>query len=199
MIVKVCGIMNLDDARRALDEGANALGFNFYAKSPRCVTADQAGTILEELEGTTALFVGVFVRGYSFMDARMAFGSADVHPKVTVVQLHGFKSPAELPDLGKRVFVAVSAGQIGLFPDHEIIIDSSWGTGRVDDWEALRNLGRPYILSGGLTPSNVGVAIETLHPAGVDVCSGVESSPGRKDPEKLRQFMKEVRRVYGEF
>jgi len=82
------------------------------------------------------------------------------------------------------------------FPNHHIVIDESRGTGRKADWDRLRGLGRPFILSGGLTPENVSEAIATARPAGVDVCSGVERSPGKKDPMKLKRF---IRRAHTSF
>jgi phosphoribosylanthranilate isomerase len=112
-----------------------------------------------------------------------------------VLQCHGVESPEEVPLSGRRIWFAVSPETIDRFRDHEVIIDSSWGQGRLADWDRVASIRRPYILSGGLTPENVASAIERLRPAGVDVCSGVESLPGRKDPHKLIKFLKEVERA----
>ena len=196
MIVKVCGITSLEDARQAVGCGANALGFNFYPPSLRYLHPEQAAAIIEGIEGADVLTVAVVVGGSV---GGQVSGTVAIPESIAAVQVHGIEHAADLPDYGRRIFVAVSKHDACRFPDNEIIIDSSWGTGRVDDWTALSTLGRPYILSGGLNPDNVGRAIETLHPAGVDVCSGVESAPGRKDMQKLKRFIAEVRRVYGEF
>ena len=91
--------------------------------------------------------------------------------------------------------MATGPAEIELFPNSDLLIDTSWGRGIAADWESLRSVPRPFILSGGLTPSNVCEAIRLLHPLGVDVSSGVELSPGRKDPEKIRQFLQNVRRA----
>ncbi len=213
MIVKVCGITCLDDALGAVECGANALGFNFYPASARYLNMDQAAEIVAGTNGSGVLTVAVVVANFGDIILNSQSASARipsakelnfVSPKfpelaTTAVQIHGIEHPSDLPDFGRRLFVAVSAESACRFPDHEIIIDSSWGTGRVDDWARLSKLTRPYILSGGLNPDNVARAIETLHPAGVDVCSGVESVPGRKDMKKLKKFIAEVRRAYGEF
>jgi len=188
MIVKICGITCLDDALRAVEVGANAIGFNFYPPSPRYIQAERAAKIIEGINGAGVLTVAVVVvaessgpritridadkRGFFENPRLSAFirgGALAIPDSIGAVQLHGVESPADLPDFRRRLLVAVSADTASRFPDSEIIIDSSWGTGRVDDWTALAGLNRPYILSGGLNPDNVGRAIEVLHPAGVDV------------------------------
>jgi phosphoribosylanthranilate isomerase len=116
-----------------------------------------------------------------------------VQAGIGAIQLHGIDRQIDVPDLGIRTFVATSPERSGEFPESEIIIDSSWGSGRVADWEMIRDvLDRPYILSGGLTPENVGAALEELEPDGVDVCSGVEEFPGKKDAAKLNRFLSVV-------
>ncbi len=117
-----------------------------------------------------------------------------------VIQLHGVEDPCQIPYTDKRVWVATSPSGARRFPEHEVIIDTSWGTGTLADWSALESLKPPFLLSGGLTPQNLGEALERLDPLaapgesrhgllGVDVCSGVESSPGLKDRDKLRAFL----------
>jgi phosphoribosylanthranilate isomerase len=83
--------------------------------------------------------------------------------------------------------------EVDRFPHHEILIDTSWGRGKKENWEALQRIDRTYILSGGLGPGNVREALKLLQPAGVDVCSGVEREPGIKDVGKLERFMENVR------
>jgi len=222
VIVKICGITCLEDGLKAVECGANALGFNFYPKSPRYVSMDQAAEIIAGIDGSGVLTVAVVVANFgnfggNFGDIILNSHSVTIlsplakelsfvspkfppkFPKFAAVQIHGIEHPSELPDFGRRLLVAVSAENAPRFPDNEIIVDSSWGTGRVGDWSAIGKLTRPYILSGGLNPDNVARAIETLHPAGVDVCSGVESVPGRKDMRQLKRFVAEVRQAYGEF
>lgn len=188
MIIKVCGITCLEDAVLALDNGANALGFNFWSFSPRYVRPEAARRILDELRrrspSAQGLSVGVVVGP----------GDWDCLP-TDVVQCHGVESPERIATRGRRMWFAVSPDTIDRFAGHEVIIDSSWGRGRVADWDQIAAIRRPYILSGGLTPENVAAVIRRLHPAGVDVCSGVESRPGRKDPQKLIKFLEEVERA----
>ncbi|MGW8179890.1 MAG: phosphoribosylanthranilate isomerase [bacterium] len=119
---------------------------------------------------------------------------------IDAIQIHGVHEEAYVFDLGIRTFVATSPQDAGRFPHHEIIIDSSWGSGKVADWDLILDiLDRPYILSGGLTPDNVAEALRKLQPCGIDVCSGVEASPGRKTPEKLEEFLSIVGSVSGDF
>lgn len=185
-LLKVCGVTSIEDALSSVRYGANAVGFNFYPRSPRFIEPGKAEQIAARLpEGV--LKVGVFVKGAGpappdFIDA---------------VQLHGYACVSELPSLRKRIIVAVSPEMASRFPDHEIIIDTSWGSGRQADWSQLRELGRPFILSGGLTSENVAEAIHSLSPAGVDVCSGVERFPGKKDETRLRAFLEAASTAYG--
>ena len=184
MLVKICGITSVEDASWALRCGANALGFVFCPGSPRYLTPPKAQEIIRALPGE-CLRVGVFV------------GSPEASPAagIDIVQLHGLKSESEIRAFGRKVWVATGPAEIELFPNSDLLIDTSWGRGIAADWESLRSVPRPFILSGGLTPSNVCEAIRLLHPLGVDVSSGVELSSGRKDPEKIRQFLQNVRRA----
>ena len=179
MIIKVCGITNLEDALRSIECGANALGFNFYPRSPRFIDPDRAERIIDKLP-EHVLSVGVFVVNALFSIAEGRWST---------VQLHGLSSESEIPMTDKRLLVATSPSDVARFPNYEIIIDTSWGTGKKAQWDTLRDVGRPFILSGGLTPANVAEAVALLDPAGVDVCSGVEMSPRKKDPLKLRAFV----------
>ncbi|MFQ5739040.1 MAG: N-(5'-phosphoribosyl)anthranilate isomerase [Acidobacteriota bacterium] len=184
MWVKVCGITNLDDAQRAIELGADALGFNFYPPSPRYISPSESTRIINRLP-LQVLMVGVFV----------GFPTGPICEELRALQLHGLHSESEIKASTRRVFVATSPTRIDDFPNYEIVIDTSWGSGKKADWKGLREVCRPFILSGGLTPENVGEAIQELHPAGVDVCSGVESAPGRKDPHRLKRFLEAVRQA----
>jgi phosphoribosylanthranilate isomerase len=184
MLIKVCGIKRLIDAERSLEWGANAIGFNFYRKSPRFIEPLEAARIIEQLPAQ-ALKVGIVVGNPTEEQVGM----------VNAVQIHGLDSEDQIQAFGCRTLVAVSPEQITQFPKSELVIDTSWGTGKLADWNALKKLDRAYILSGGLAPDNVAEAILKLRPAGVDACSGIESSPGVKDANKLRRFLKEAQRA----
>lgn len=186
MLVKVCGITNLEDALLAVEYGANALGFNFYRPSPRYLDFETAFEIIDRLpEGI--LKVGIWVSPLP-----------DPFPKVVEIldalQLYGMRGESEVPRIQKRILIATSPAGAASFPGYEIVLDTSWGRGRLGDWKAIQQLERSYILSGGLTPENVRGALRRLRPAGVDVCSGVEREPGKKDPEKMKAFLAAVRR-----
>lgn len=207
-VVKVCGITCLEDALASVELGANALGFNFYPRSSRFITPAKATEILEELPATLTV-VGVVVvdpRDDPRLESepqkprpeavsRSRIGSETGPPlsflpsRIDWIQIHGVRSKADLPAVERELLIAASPGQVSEFPDHKVIIDTSWGTGRLADWTALKNLGREYILSGGLSPENVREALKSLEPWGVDVCSGVEGAPGRKDLHRLARFL----------
>ena len=199
MIVKVWCITNLEDARLCVAWGANALGFNFYVRSPRYIRPEKVARITEHLP-SDILSVGILVRksaqpdrdGCYFRVNEFLCWPRDRLP-VQAVQLYGLNSESEIPSTDQRTLVATSFEKVNVFGHQEIVIDSSWGTGKQEDWEALRALQKPFILSGGLNPENVIQAIRLLRPAGVDVCSGVELTPGRKDPTLLETFLKAVR------
>jgi len=188
VIIKICGITTVEDALLALEEGANALGFNFWPSSSRYIATAAARRIIAEtqrrFDKKGFLTVGVLVGNDGWEDA-----------PTDILQFHGFTDQASLPVTGRRTWVAVSLETADRFPASEIVIDGSWGRGQAADWAALSQLRRPFILAGGLTPDNVAAAIKGLRPAGVDVCSGVEKSPGHKDPEKLKRFLGEVKRA----
>lgn len=202
--VKVCGITNLEDARAALAAGADALGFNFYRRSPRYIAPEDARRIISELPPGAALCVGVFVNEDSAATvARMAAESG-----VGAVQLHGDETPEYCAALGgHRVIKALRVGkdfapeQATGYCAESILLDAfsasaRGGTGETFDWELARRtrelVGQLY-LAGGLTVENVAEAIAAVRPYAVDVCSGVELAPGRKDAARLRDFVGAVR------
>jgi phosphoribosylanthranilate isomerase len=210
MKVKICGITNVEDAQMAIEAGADLLGFIFYPKSPRYVEPGAVATILDELTSRYAIrdtqFVGVFVdepvnRVREILD--------QCH--LDLAQLHGSEPPAEVRMLQPRAYKAIRPKQRGdaeamaatFAPVMDIslerpafLIDAyhSWkfgGTGATTDWMAARVLARrfPILLAGGLTPDNVIDAIRTVEPWGVDVSSGVEAAPGKKDHAKVHAFI----------
>jgi phosphoribosylanthranilate isomerase len=211
--VKICGITNLEDARVAAEAGADALGFVFYEKSPRRVDAEKVREIIRQLPKDLEK-VGVFVHA----DVKTICETVD-RTGINAVQVHGdHEDPhvvdqvsGQRPDL--RFFVAISMRQpnpggwaMMWQPDivQAFLLDSGsssqlGGTGERFDWEesvpvsdAIKRFGRT-VVAGGLTPQNVAEAIAVLRPFGVDVSSGVEASPGKKDPEKVRAFVQAVR------
>jgi len=202
--IKICGITNLEDALLAAELGAQALGFIFYPKSPRSIKPDAARDIIKSLP-PLVLSVGVFVDE----EAEVV---RDVAARVGLdwVQLHGKESPEYCRVLGRRVikgFRIRDHNSLTALPSYRdavqaFLLDAyrpgtPGGTGETFDWEVARRakeLG-PVILAGGLTAANVAQAIKIAQPAGVDVASGVEAAPGKKDPEKLRAFFKAVREV----
>lgn len=208
--VKVCGITNLGDALAAVAAGADELGFNFYPRSPRYVEPSKAREIVARLP-PGVLSVGVFVNEES-----AAVESVVKVSGVGAVQLHGDESPPYCESLsglpGLRVIKALRVGEgftpegAAEFPVEAILLDSfsaaaRGGTGHTFDWSLARRtrtlVARLY-LAGGLTPENVAAAIAEVAPYAVDVCSGVEARPGRKDPARVSRFLAAVRSVVKE-
>jgi|SRR5882724_375974 len=204
--VKICGITRLEDARLAIELGADALGCNFYEKSPRCVAPAEAWKILRKLPALVST-VGVFVNWDSASIIALAKSL-----RLSAVQLHGDESAAVTAECARhfpviKAFRTGSKFQFTQFRAHNsassflldaVISDSSskkfGGTGRIADWKIAECAAAkfPILLAGGLTPENIAKAILTVRPYAVDVASGVESSPGKKDPAKLRAFFAEV-------
>jgi phosphoribosylanthranilate isomerase len=201
--VKVCGITNREDALFAVEAGADALGFNFYAPSPRYISPEDARRIIEELPSAT-LCVGVFVNE----ESPGAVASIAVMSGVGAVQLHGDESPEYCAALTEeRVIKALRVGkdfvpeQATRYPTESILLDAfcasaRGGTGETFDWalaRKTREVVAQLFLAGGLTPENIAGAIVAVAPYAVDVCSGVELAPGRKDMSRVRAFISAVR------
>ncbi len=191
-IVKVCGITNQEDARAAVAAGAGALGFNFYPKSPRYVTAARAAKLTAD--GPAAILkVGVFVNE-SAARVREIVEQAGLD----VAQLHGDESAADVP-AGIRVWKAyrVNDGfaleQLETFPAEAFLLDTPTelygGNGHVFDWTRARGAAGRILLAGGLDESNVREAIAVARPWGVDACSRLESTPGKKDHGRMARFI----------
>lgn len=187
MIVKVCGITNIEDARAAIDAGANALGFNFYPKSPRYIPFDTAQAIVRTVPAGI-LKVGVYVNEAPVEQA------TKLH--LDVLQVHG--ELARYPAVRLWKAVTVKAGfHAEMLQDPQVeafLLDAPagnqfGGTGKTFDWELVRGLQRPVIVAGGLDASNVALAIAVAQPWGVDACSRIESAPGKKDPQKMAAFI----------
>jgi phosphoribosylanthranilate isomerase len=198
--VKICGITNLEDALAAVEAGADALGFNFYPKSPRSIEPERARAIIERLPPFVTP-VGVFVNEYDLE----AIARVVTCARLAVVQLHGDEPPAFCRQVAERwrvikaVRVASEIDPRGLadYSVHALLLDAArpgayGGTGERFNWELARRVARvvpTLILAGGLSPENVAEAIRLVRPYAVDVCTGVEARPGKKDPERMRAFI----------
>jgi len=199
--VKVCGITNKADAITAIELGADALGFVF-ADSPRRVTPEEAASICEGLPPFVSI-VGVFVDEYA-ATVRDITGQCGLD----LLQFHGSETPGYCQLFGRkavkvfRIKDKTSLAGLKEYGQGPIVLDAfveglAGGTGRTFDWNlAGRAAGHnPVILSGGLNPDNVAEAIAKVKPYAVDVSSGVESAPGKKDARKIRDFIKAVKRT----
>jgi phosphoribosylanthranilate isomerase len=212
--IKICGTTSLDDARASLETGANALGF-ILTESPRQVTPQAAAAIIRELP-TSVEKIGVVVNqtpeSLKYLAETTGF---------TGFQLHGDEPPEQLPEfrraLGLRKIIKTlhahellaDPAKVEAYLTHSAAIDgflidsgspaARGGTGQTFDWNEMLPLvesvkeHKPVIIAGGLTPDNVAEAIRLFDPCGIDVVSGVELSPGAKDPAKLRAFITTAR------
>ena len=201
--IKICGITNVSDARAVAEYGADALGFIFYPKSQRYVEPEKAREIIQKLSckiGKVGVFINHEVREVKEI---VQFCGLDL------IQLHGDEPPeycAQFPtsSLIKAVSCRTEEEVLELrsYPVAAILMDACdaehyGGTGKLSDWKlAIRLMEmHPLILAGGLNEENIRKAIKTVRPQAVDVNSGVEISPGKKDPNKIREIIKIVREV----
>lgn len=202
-LVKICGVTSLEDALASTEAGADALGFNFYPKSPRCVSTRAARDIVEKLP-PGVLTVGVFVNAGEPEDVARVASEVGLN----AVQLHGDETRDYCSRLGGvEVIKALRVGptfapeDVAGFGVRSVLLDAyvagEWGgTGHAFDWEVARRareMARRLYLAGGLNASNVAAAVRAVRPFAVDVCSGVEASPGRKDAALVRRFVEAVR------
>jgi phosphoribosylanthranilate isomerase len=198
--IKVCGITSVEDALAAVEAGADALGFVFYEGSRRYIPPAEARKITGALP-PFVVTVGVFVNASPEEISAVVRESG-----IGVVQLHGDETPELASRVPLPVIKAIRVGdsldraEVELYPVQAILFDKRsddmyGGTGKSFDWSILRGLdtGKRVILSGGLTADNVAEAVGIVRPYAVDVSSGVEDSPGRKNHLKLRQFIQAVR------
>ena len=189
MMVKICGITNREDALAAVEAGASAIGFNFYRESPRYVSPTGASLIAAKVPAEVWK-VGIFVNETSETIARIA-----VDTGLDVVQLYGTSEAR-----GLRVWRAVQAnGSLLSHINDELVEallidtpsdDLHGGTGTSFEWSRAKGLPKKIIIAGGLDATNVRGAIEQAQPWGVDACSRLEKSPGIKDHDKVRNFVK---------
>jgi phosphoribosylanthranilate isomerase len=201
--VKICGITNREDAMTAVRAGADAIGFIFYARSSRCVSPDRVREINLRLPGKPCR-VGVFV-GQEAEEVKRIFRFC----KLDLIQLHGKESPDYCGLFSSAVLIkAVSLrGEADLdslsrYPVRAILLDAydpvqPGGTGKTCDWNLAMRAGEKHriILAGGLNAGNILSALEAVSPSAVDVGSGVEARPGKKDPKKVKELVDAVKRA----
>jgi phosphoribosylanthranilate isomerase len=202
--IKICGITNAADALAAVEAGANLLGFNFYEKSARYLTESAAAKIRAQLPENVES-VGIFVNA-SAADIAALCNSL----KLRAAQLHGDEPPEAVAELARSVPVIKAFrvepefslktldeyGDAFAFLFDAAITGQYGGTGRTTEWDVARRAAKDHriILAGGLKVENVAAAVRIVRPYGIDVASGVESKPGKKDHGRLREFIQEVRR-----
>jgi len=204
--LKVCGVTSLEDAREAIDCGAEYLGLNFYPKSPRYIAPTSARSIIERLPDDV-VSVGVFVNEPRPEDVEEILRVSGAR----MAQLHGDESPDYCASIGaERVIKALRVGEdfdarhVLDYPAAAILLDAFdaklyGGTGKTANWTIAREAARltRVFLAGGLSPDNIVEAIRAVEPFAVDVNSGVESATGHKDASKLRKLKEEMDRISG--
>lgn len=203
--IKICGITNLGDASLAVECGANALGFNFYPKSPRYGAPESVQEIIAKIpDGITK--VGVFVNHDALEVKKIV-----EYCGLDLVQLHGDESPEYCRQFPSSLLIKACSlrGEgdlrtLSSYPVRAILVDAYdpvryGGTGKRSDWRLAVKVKEthPLIIAGGLNVDNIREVIEIVSPHAVDINSGAESSPGRKDPEKVRKIIEIVRRIGG--
>jgi phosphoribosylanthranilate isomerase len=203
--VKICGITNLPDGMAAADAGADALGFVFYDQSPRAIPVEAAAALIRQLP-PFVLKVGVFVNASEDLVVR-----AIRECGLNLLQFHGDETPEYCLQFGLMSMKAIRVRDaaslralLGYHTDAWLLDayspDRHGGTGETFNWDLAleaRDWGRPIFLAGGLTPENVAEAVRRARPYAVDVSSGVEATPGRKDHAKLKAFIQASKSVDG--
>ena len=200
--IKICGLTRPQDVDAAVAAGADAIGLVFYPASPRCIDLARAVELIRYVPPFVDI-VGLFVNAAP-TQVRAVLAAIPVH----LLQFHGDEDDAYCRQFGRPFLKAVRVcpdidlpGQMAAFPSAQAIlldafVEGYGGGGQAFDWTLVpRELPKPIVLSGGLDANNVGDAIRRLHPAAVDVSSGVESGKGIKDAEKIRAFVMAVHRA----
>ena len=201
--VKICGITNFQEGLAAAEAGADALGFVFYDRSPRYISLEAAATLIRQLP-PFVMKVGVFVNAPADLVVR-----ASRECGLNLLQFHGDEPPDYCVQFGLmsmkafRIRDATSLQALQNYPTDAWLLDAyspdnPGGTGETFNWDLAleaRNSGRPIFLAGGLTPENVAEAVKRAQPYGVDVSTGVEAAPGRKDQSRVRAFIQAAKIV----
>ena len=201
--VKICGITNLPDGMAATEAGADALGFMFYDKSPRAISVESATTLIRQLP-PFVMKVGVFVNAPEDLVVRVIRDCS-----LSLLQFHGDETPEYCLQFGLMSMKAIRVRDaaslqtlLGYHTDAWLLDayspDRPGGTGETFNWDLAleaRGWGRPIFLAGGLTPENVAEAVRRARPYAVDVSSGVEAAPGKKDHAKLKAFIQAAKSV----
>jgi phosphoribosylanthranilate isomerase len=186
-MVKICGITNQADADMCVEAGASALGFNFFRPSPRFIEPAQAAAIAANVPSTltkVGIFVGLDASTIEQMTRETGLDIAQVHGEARLAATRFWRAcyagelSSELADGAEAVLIDTPGGPM------------PGGTGKTFDWTRARGLAARIIIAGGLDETNVRAAIAAAQPWGVDACSRLESSPGRKDPRKVRNFIR---------
>ena len=200
-LVKICGLTRPDEAEWAVELGADLLGLNFYSGSPRCLRIEQAREIAEAIRGMTRI-VGVFVNSDT-----TRIEEIDDQVGLDLIQFHGDEREETIQAFGRRALRAYRLSDDDDLPDHHVFPDA-WGflfdrggdpryggTGKTWRYDRLARVSsaRKILVAGGIHPGNARDALRSSGAHGIDVCSGVESSPGRKDPRLLQRLFEEVR------
>jgi len=200
--VKICGITNYQDAISAVDMGADLLGFNFYPKSPRFISPEKAVKIINKLPGFIDI-AGVFVNE-SFKQIQETISQCQLN----WVQLHGDESPKFCQLFlslnvktmkALRVKAQSDIRQAESYFTDAILLDAFHpekygGTGITFDWNIVGHIGKRIFLAGGINPDNAATAVK-LGVYGIDVCSGIEEAPGKKDHEKMKKLFENIRHL----
>jgi len=198
---KICGITKLGDANVAVKNGASALGFIFYEKSPRAISIENAKIISKQLPNTFSR-VGVFVNHEKYF-----INEAISEVPLDMIQLHGDETPDFCNQFDVPILKALrikNETSLSVMDQYDVAVflldtfsnDQYGGTGEMFDWSVLnRKFKTPVILSGGLNPENILDAIDAVNPSAVDVNSGVESSPGKKDYNKLKSLFNNLNKT----
>ncbi len=200
--VKICGITNYEDAAAAMDMGADLLGFNFYPKSPRFIPPEKAVEIINKLPGFIDI-AGVFVNA-SFEHIREIISQC----QLDWVQLHGDESPEFCKEFlshnvktmkALRVKDQTDIEKADAFFTDAVLLDAFHpekygGTGISFDWNIIGHIGKRVFLAGGINPDNVAAAVE-LGVYGIDVCSGIEAEPGKKDKRLMKKLFENIRHL----
>ncbi|MCK4292493.1 MAG: phosphoribosylanthranilate isomerase [Planctomycetes bacterium] len=202
--VKICGLTNYEDAVAALDMGADLLGFNFYPESPRYVTPEKAAEIISKLPAFIDV-AGVFVNA-SFEEIRRIIDRC----RLNWIQLHGDEDPEFCGSFRSVHVKTMKALRVKDTSDIEkadqfftdaVLLDAFHpekygGTGLTFDWNIVGHIGKRVFLAGGINPDNAAAAVE-LGVYGIDVCSGIEAEPGKKDHRKMKKLFENVNLLRG--